>query len=252
MAGQRGGEPANYVSRLSAWADEHLTLVRNISTGMAIAGVILLAKSVKLNYLMRYIALEKTTKFTTAMEIPVEFIEKNVKLRGRLHRISERGLEIEHVPITLPIISSLQRRWNSDGLLLIRLAGVELTPDGTVWLKEEVKPPQMMWFQLLGRKDSALDCLVVVRKGRFSSICLNEEILRRGLGKTVRIDGLAHESRIYWKLHKRLLRAELKAVRKNKGIWKEETLIEKLKERIRNNRYMQKLKQFASWLSIRL
>nr|XP_028587185.1 protein C3orf33 homolog isoform X2 [Podarcis muralis] len=249
MAGQRGGEPANYVSRLSAWADEHLTLVRNISTGMAIAGVILLAKSVKLNYLMRYIALEKTTKFTTAMEIPVEFIEKNVKLRGRLHRISERGLEIEHVPITLPIISSLQRRWNSDGLLLIRLAGVELTPDGTVWLKEEVKPPQMMWFQLLERKDSALDCLVV---GRFSSICLNEEILRRGLGKTVRIDGLAHESRIYWKLHKRLLRAELKAVRKNKGIWKEETLIEKLKERIRNNRYMQKLKQFATWLSIRL
>ncbi|XP_053246319.1 protein C3orf33 homolog isoform X2 [Podarcis raffonei] len=249
MAGQRGGEPANYVSRLSAWADEHLTLVRNISTGMAIAGVILLAKSVKLNYLMRYIALEKTTKFTTAMEIPVEFIEKNVKLRGRLHRISERGLEIEHVPITVPIISSLQRRWNSDGLLLIRLAGVELTPDGTVWLKEEVKPPQMMWFQLLGRKDSALDCLVV---GRFSSVCLNEEILRRGLGKTVRIDGLAHESRIYWKLHKRLLRAELKAVRKNKGIWKEETLIEKLKECIRNNRYMQKLKQFATWLSIRL
>ncbi|XP_033006379.1 protein C3orf33 homolog isoform X2 [Lacerta agilis] len=241
MAGQRGGEPANYVSRLSAWADEHLTLVRNISTGMAIAGVILLAKSVKL-----------TTKFTTAMEIPVEFIEKNVKLRGRLHRISERGLEIEHVPITLPIISSLQRRWNSDGLLLIRLAGVELTPDGTVWLKEEVKPPQMMWFQLLGRKDLVLDCLVVVSKGRFSSICLNEEILRRGLGKTVRIDGLAHESRIYWKLHKRLLRAELKAVRKNKGIWREETLIEKLKERIRNNRYMQKLKQFATWLSIRL
>ncbi|XP_034989278.1 protein C3orf33 homolog isoform X2 [Zootoca vivipara] len=240
MAGQRGGEPANYVSRLSAWADEHLTLVRNISTGMAIAGVILLAKSVKL-----------TTKFTTAMEIPVEFIEKNVKLRGRLHRISEQGLEIEHVPITLPIISSLQRRWNSDGLLLVRLAGVELTPDGTVWLKEEVKPPQMMWFQLLGRKDSELDCLVVVSKGRFSSICLNEEILRRGLGKTVRIDGLAHESRIYWKLHKRLLRAELKAVRKNKGIWKEATLIEKLKERIRNNRYMQKLKQFATWLSIR-
>ncbi|XP_060130444.1 protein C3orf33 homolog isoform X1 [Zootoca vivipara] len=207
---------------------------------MAIAGVILLAKSVKL-----------TTKFTTAMEIPVEFIEKNVKLRGRLHRISEQGLEIEHVPITLPIISSLQRRWNSDGLLLVRLAGVELTPDGTVWLKEEVKPPQMMWFQLLGRKDSELDCLVVVSKGRFSSICLNEEILRRGLGKTVRIDGLAHESRIYWKLHKRLLRAELKAVRKNKGIWKEATLIEKLKERIRNNRYMQKLKQFATWLSIR-
>ncbi|XP_062988133.1 protein C3orf33 homolog [Elgaria multicarinata webbii] len=241
MAGQRGGEPTNYIARLSEWADAHLTFVRNISTGMAIVGVILLAKSVKL-----------TTKFTNALEIPLEFIQKNVKLRGRLRRITEHGLEIEHVPITLPIVSSLQRRWHSDGLLLIRLAGVELTPDGTVWLKEEVQPAQMVWFQLLGRKDSVLDCLVVVNKGRFSSICLNEEILRHGLGKTICIEGLAHESQLYWKLHRRLLQAELKAVKKRKGIWKEETLVEKLNEHISKNKYMQKLKQFATWLRMRL
>nr|XP_056706182.1 protein C3orf33 homolog [Euleptes europaea] len=208
---------------------------------MAIAGVILLAKSVKL-----------TTKFTNALEIPIEFIEKNVKLRGRLHQITEQGLEIEHVPVILPIISSLQRRWLTHGLLIVRLAGVELTPDGTVWLKKELKPSQMMWFQLLGRKDSMLDCLVVVNKGRFSSICLNEEILRQGLGRTVGVEGLTHESRIYWKLHKRLLQAELKAVKRNKGIWKEATFLEKLRERINNNKYMQKLKQFATWLRIRL
>ncbi|KAM6443110.1 protein C3orf33 homolog [Liasis olivaceus] len=240
MAGQRGGEPTNYVARLSEWADAHLTLVRNISTGMAIAGVILLAKSIKL-----------TTKFTNVLEIPPEFIKKNVKLRGQLHRISERGLEIEHVPITLPIISSLQKRWHSDGLLLVRLAGVELTPDGVIWLKEEIKPSQMIWFQLLGRKNSGLDCFVIVNKGRFSSICLNEEILQQGLGKTVRIEGLAHESRIYWKLHKRLLQAELKAVKKKKGIWEEETFIEKLKGHISNYKCIQKLKQFATWLRIR-
>ncbi|KAL8187908.1 UNVERIFIED_CONTAM: hypothetical protein K2H54_057791 [Gekko kuhli] len=193
-----------------------------------------------------------TTKFTNALEIPVEFIEKNVKLRGRLHQITEQGFEIEHVPIILPIISSLQRRWRTDGLLLIRLAGVELTPDGTVWLKKELKPSQMMWFQLLGRKDSMLDCLVVVSKGRFSSICLNEEILRQGLGRTVQVEGLSHESRIYWKLQKRLLQAELKAVKRNKGIWKEATFLEKLREHINNNKYVQKLKQFATWLRIRL
>ncbi|XP_053161586.1 protein C3orf33 homolog isoform X2 [Hemicordylus capensis] len=212
----------------------------SISTGMAIAGLILLGKSIKL-----------TTKFSHALDIPVEFIEKNVKLRGRLHRITERGLEIEHVPIILPIISSLQKRWHSDGLLLIRLAGVELTPDGTIWLKEKMQPSQMMWFQLLGRKESALDCLVVINKGRFSSVCLNEEILRQGLGKTVRVEGLAHESHIYWKLHKRLLQAELKAVKKNKGIWKEETYIEKFKGLMSNNKYVKKLKQFATWLRIR-
>ncbi|XP_054839432.1 protein C3orf33 homolog [Eublepharis macularius] len=241
MAGQEGGQPRNYIARLSEWADAHLSLIRNISTGMAIAGVILLAKSVKL-----------TTKFTNALEIPIEFIEKNVKLRGRLHQITEQGLEIEHIPIVIPIISSLQRRWHTDGLLLVRLAGVQLTPDGTIWLKEELKPSQMMWFQLLGRKDSILDCLVVVNKGRFSSICLNEEILRQGLGRTARVEGLTHESQIYWKLHKRLLQAELKAVKRNKGIWKEATFLEKLREQLNDNKFMQKLKQFATWLRIRL
>ncbi|XP_042316943.1 protein C3orf33 homolog isoform X2 [Sceloporus undulatus] len=221
MAGGRGGEPSNYLARLSEWADAHLALLR-------------------------------TAKFTNALEIPLEFIEKNVKLRGRLHRITDQGFEIEHVPITLPIISSLQKRWHSDGLLLVRLAGVELVPGGTVWLKDEVKSSQMMWFQLLGRKDSVLHCLVVVSKGRFSSVCLNEEVLKQGLGKTVNIEGLAHESKIYWKLHKRLLQAELKAVKKHKGIWKEETFVEKLKEHITNNKYIQKLKQFATWLRIRL
>ncbi|XP_048362958.1 protein C3orf33 homolog [Sphaerodactylus townsendi] len=241
MAGQQDGEPTNYIARLSEWADSHLGLVRNISTGLAVAGVILLAKSVKL-----------TTKFTSALEIPTEFVEKNVKLRGRLRQITEQGLEVEHVPIRFPIISSLQRRWTMDGLLLVRLAGVELTPDGSVWLKKELKPSQMMWFQLLARKDSVLDCLVVVSKGRFSSICLNEEILRQGLARTVWVEGLTHESQMYWKIHKRLLQAELKAVKRKKGLWKEATFFEKLRERIHNNKYMQRLKQFATWLRIRL
>lgn len=49
---------------------------------------------------------QQTSKFTSSSDIPVEFIRKNVKLRGRLRRITENGLEIEHIPITLPIISS--------------------------------------------------------------------------------------------------------------------------------------------------
>ena len=49
---------------------------------------------------------QQTSKFTHSSDIPVEFIRKNVKLRGRLCRITENGLEIEHIPITLPVISS--------------------------------------------------------------------------------------------------------------------------------------------------
>uniref|UniRef100_A0A493T3W9 Chromosome 3 open reading frame 33 n=1 Tax=Anas platyrhynchos platyrhynchos TaxID=8840 RepID=A0A493T3W9_ANAPP len=164
-----------------------------------------------------------TTKFTNAVDIPVEFIEKNVKLRGKIHHVTEKGLEVEHIPITIPIVTSIQRKC----LLLVRLAGVELAPSGMVWLQKELKPSQMVWFQLLGREDLALECRVLVNKGRFLSVCLNEEILRQGLGRTARIEGLHHDSRLYWKLHKRLLRAELKALKKNKGIWQEESFSER-------------------------
>ncbi|KAM6389223.1 protein C3orf33 homolog isoform 2-T2 [Pluvialis apricaria] len=216
MAERRSGA-AEGLSRLSEWADAHLSLLR-------------------------------TTKFTSASDIPVGFVEKNVKLRGKLHQITEKGLEVEHIPISVPFITSLQRKWQSKGLLLVRLAGVELAPSGMAWLQQELKPKEMIWFQLLGREDLALECLVLVNKGRFLSVCLNEEILRQGLGRTARIEGLHHDSRLYWKLHKRLLRAELKALKKNKGIWREESYSERIRDRISNNKFVQTLKQFASWL----
>ncbi|XP_043329872.1 protein C3orf33 homolog isoform X2 [Cervus elaphus] len=141
----------NVVARISQWADDHLRLVRNISTVMAVAGVMLLLRSVRL-----------TSKFTHSSDIPVEFVRKNVKLRGRLRRITENGLEIEHIPITLPVISS----WRKEpcGVLLVKLAGVELTETGKVWLQKELKPSQVLWFQLLGKENSALFCYLLVNK----------------------------------------------------------------------------------------
>ncbi|XP_008941892.1 PREDICTED: protein C3orf33 homolog, partial [Merops nubicus] len=185
-----------------------------------------------------------TTKFTSALDIPVEFVKKNVKLRGKFHRITETGLEVEHVPISIPFLTAIQRKWQSKGLLLVRLAGVELAPSGRAWLQQELKPKQMLWFQLLGREDLALECLVLVNKGRFLSMCLNEEVLRQGLGRAARVEGLQHDSRLYWKLHRRLLRAELKALKNRKGIWKEESYSEGTRDRISNNRFVQTLKQF--------
>ncbi|XP_077016958.1 protein C3orf33 homolog isoform X2 [Tamandua tetradactyla] len=182
----------------------------NISTGLAIVGITLLLRSVRL-----------TSKFTNSSGIPVEFIKRNVKLRGRLHRITEDGLEIEHVPITLPIISS----WRNEprGVLLVKLAGVELTETGKVWLQNELKPSQLLWFQLLGKEKSALFCYLLVNKGKIFNVNLNEEILRRGLGKTVLVKGLNYDPEIYWTIHRNLLRAELTALRKGEGIWKEES-----------------------------
>ncbi|XP_054022498.1 protein C3orf33 homolog [Dryobates pubescens] len=236
MAERRGGA-AEGLARLSEWADAHLSLLRSLSAGMAVAGVLVLARSVRL-----------TAKFTSAVDIPVEFVRKNVKLRGKLHHVTEKGLEVEHIPISLPLITSIQRKWQSKGLLLVKLAGVELAPSGMAWLQQELKPKQMIWFQLLGREELALECLVLVNKGRFLSVCLNEEVLRRGLGRTVPIEGLPHDSLLHWKLHRRLLRAEYKALKKHKGIWQEESYYERLRDRIGGSRAVQSLKQFVSWL----
>ncbi|XP_006868056.1 PREDICTED: uncharacterized protein C3orf33 homolog [Chrysochloris asiatica] len=175
---------------------------------------------------------QQTSKFTSSSDIPVEFIKKNVKLRGRLHRITENGLEIEHIPIALPIISS----WKKEpcGALLVKLAGVELTETGKLWLKKELKPSQLLWFQLLGRENSALFCYLLVNKGGYFNVSINEEILRRGLGKTILVKGLNYDSKIYWTVHRNLLKAELTALKKGEGIWKEESekenYLEKLKD----------------------
>lgn len=47
------------------------------------------------------------TKFQAASEIPARFIERNVSLRGKVHGITERGVEVEHLPIHLPVLSQL-------------------------------------------------------------------------------------------------------------------------------------------------
>ncbi|KAG8445268.1 hypothetical protein GDO86_010157 [Hymenochirus boettgeri] len=210
----------------------------NISTGLAVAGIILFARSIRL-----------TTKFTNAKDIPEKFIKKNVKLRGKLINIIGDRLEIEHVPISLPIITYFQRKWYTQGTLFIQLAGVELTENGKLWLQEQLRPSQILWFQLLNREESVLDCFILVDQGGIFSSCLNVEILRHGLGKTVNITGLQHNTAHYWKFYKRLLKAEVKAQKKGKGLWKQEIQLNKVLNKLLYTFVLQPLKQVTDLLS---
>ncbi|XP_063297090.1 protein C3orf33 homolog [Pelobates fuscus] len=236
--GERETEPSgdNIVSKASQLADKHLYLVRNISTGLAIAGVLLFARSIKL-----------VTKFTSAKDIPEKFIKKNVKLRGKLLCITEEGLEVEHVPINVPFITSFQNRWQRDGSLFIKLAGVQLTPSGKIWLREKLQPSQILWFQLLQREGLALDCFVLVPKKRLFSECINVEIVTQGLGKVAHVPKL-DENPILWKFYKRLLQAEVKAQNKGKGLWKLDSRLDVLSNKMLNNSVVQKLNHLTSFI----
>lgn len=47
---------------------------------------------------------------------------------------------------------------------MVKLAGVELTEAGKVWLQKELRPSQLLWFQLLGKENSELFCYLLVNK----------------------------------------------------------------------------------------
>ncbi|KAM6988489.1 protein C3orf33 homolog isoform 2-T2 [Tautogolabrus adspersus] len=224
------GRPSsqNIVSLISQIADDNLTLVRNISTGLAVVGVIVIARSIKL-----------ITKFQVASEIPARFIERNVSLRGRVHSISERGLEVEHVPIYLPVLSPLLSKHKGvcKSPILVHLAGVELTPEGRAWLQKNLTPTQTVWLKLISRENETLHCLVSLSRGLMRSYCMNEEVLRLGLARTAPVVGVLPDSRLYWRLHKRLHRAEVKAERKGRGLWKQDSLRERLSNAIRDSSF---------------
>uniref|UniRef100_UPI0037E79C51 protein C3orf33 homolog isoform X2 n=1 Tax=Semicossyphus pulcher TaxID=241346 RepID=UPI0037E79C51 len=222
------GSPAshNVVSVISQFADDNLTLVRNISTGLAVAGVIVIARSIRL-----------ITKFQAASEIPARFIERNVSLRGRVHSVTERGLQVEHVPIYLPVLSPLLSKHKGvpTSPMLVHLAGVELTPEGRTWLQKNLAPAQTVWLKLISREDDTLHCLVSQSRGSMWSYCMNEELLRLGLARTAPVVGVLPDSRLYWRLHKRLHKAEVRAERKGRGLWKEDSLWERVSKAVRES-----------------
>ncbi|XP_028319970.1 protein C3orf33 homolog isoform X2 [Gouania willdenowi] len=216
----------NIVSVVSQFADDHLRLLQNISTGLAVVGVVVIARSIKL-----------ISKFRVASEIPSRFIERNVSLRGKVHSVSEQGLKVEHVPIYLPLLSPLlsKHKDGSSSPLRVHFAGVDLTAEGRIWLQENLAPAQPVWLKLISREDDILYCLVSQSKGSLWSLSVNEELLRLGLARTAPVAGVLPGSALQWSVHKRLHRAEVKAERKGRGLWKQDSLWERTSRTLWDN-----------------
>lgn len=75
------------------------------------------------------------------------------------------------------------------------------------------------------------------------SYCLNEEVLRLGLARSAPLVGVRPDSRIYWRLHKRLHRAEVKAEKKGRGLWREDSLWERISKAVRDNALVRLLRR---------
>ncbi len=64
---------------------------------------------------------------------------------------------------------------------------------------------------------------------------MNEEVLKLGLARTAPLVGVLPDSRLYWRLHKRLHRAEVRAERKGRGLWKQDSLQERVSKAVRDS-----------------
>lgn len=78
-------------------------------------------------------------------------------------------------------------------------------------------------FKLLGKdKSQDIESIIYQNKSYFRQICVNEDVITRGYAVAHHVPSLSHV-KAYNQLIERLVKAELKAVKKRSGIWKDET-----------------------------
>ncbi|XP_002737536.1 protein C3orf33 homolog [Saccoglossus kowalevskii] len=192
------------------FVDNHIQAFRSLSTVIALIGVGYIIKSTR-----------PFSKFRHVRGIPKEFIKKNVRLRGYVKSVTNEHLNVEHIPI----IEVKRFRWmgavtkqDSECLLPVKIGGVELLEGAVPFLQLNAEKKHI-WFVLLKlNTEGSVDCAVTVSKGWFRRININEAIVKEGLGKATPIEGITKHKR-YLKLSQKLIKAEISAERKGKGIW---------------------------------
>ncbi|CAJ0939572.1 unnamed protein product [Ranitomeya imitator] len=116
---------------------------------------------------------------------------------------------------------------------------------------------RMMSKMILREKDcqrfpgasTASKAMQVRRWGGFMNDCLNVVVLKEGLGRTAHIRGAHQGPGQHLAFYKRLLQAEIKALKGQKGLWKEESQQSTLTDKILNVRFIQHMKQFISLMA---
>lgn len=100
-----------------------------------------------------------------------------------------------------------------------------------------------LFFLTLTRSSKVFSPPSCLHQGSLWSHCLNDEVLQLGLARTAPIVGLLPDSHLYWRLHKRLHRAEVRAERKGRGLWKQAGLWERVSEAVSDSAFFRLLRR---------
>ncbi|KAL5013424.1 hypothetical protein ScPMuIL_007694 [Solemya velum] len=194
---------------ISRFTDAHIREIKYGVYGLGLIGGLLVLRSV-----------HATKIFEHVEDIPERFFTRAIRLQGKIHNVDSQGiLHTKHIPI-INI-----RRWTSftdtTALLPIKIACVDITTEGQVWLKGLEK--KVVWFRLFNKEchpEQSIECTVYLSK-IFSETCINEELVRRGLCSVTDYSNLSlPKNPEQIKVLEKLYKLQSKADKKGIGIWK--------------------------------
>ncbi|CAI5441580.1 unnamed protein product [Caenorhabditis angaria] len=199
--------------------------VRGTIVGIGLAGVVIYLRNSRLFH-----------KFQHVNQIPKDFVRKELELKGRVREVLPSGeLRVEHEPIMrIPFIPK-RKNANPQGLLNLRLAGVDLSKSGQQFLAKDLrltnKPVTFTVIKGTEGEPDTVDADVTVKKNALSRTNLNLEVVRRGYARVPAPDQPKHLKALqtipaYSRLISRLLMSEKIADRRGVGVWERDTWVE--------------------------
>lgn len=222
---QEKDDNVDILTQLTNYVDNHLRVFRNVTWVLAGAGIILILRR---TYVFRH--------FKVVSDVPKEFIAKNITFRGHVRELRmDSTLGVCHIPLLrrlkMSSATSDTEASKQSSLLAVSLLGVEFREGGNQWLADHLMSTEVKITPLQVTRKNTLDSIVYKKKNWFSSVCINEELLRQGVAVTCHVSTLVN-SQLYQKLQRRLLKAEFSAEKKGVGIWKRPSKLETLQNKL--------------------
>ncbi|CAH1777899.1 unnamed protein product [Owenia fusiformis] len=254
----------NIVDRVSLFIDKHLRIVRYSSYVIAGVGLVSIARSLRLftkftairqipdRFIQKHVTLRGTVTDIRGHLLLIDHIPIYQKPFYKWFNSSTCAVSSKLLPVSIGGTSLYPagEKWLSEKMKnetiqfkLLTISGDGLNTDIQNSESASHKGMNDVVHSNGGSRDATfnnsantkelskevLHCIVWSRKNIFRNICLNEHLIREGYAKVCHIENLPND-KLYIKFSERLLKIEINAEKKGKGVWKQPPLIERYKD----------------------
>jgi hypothetical protein len=228
MSAQQGSHPPEEVRVVDPIDKYSALIVRGAIIGTGLLGLTLYVRNSRL-----------FAKYDHVSKIPNELVRKEFQLKGIVRDITPYGyVKVEHRPVVaLPSVLS-KKSSRKEGLLNLRLAGLDISPAGLSYLTKDLRlANRPVTFTVIkpteGNSDAA-DAEIEVKKNSLSRLNLNVDLIRRGYARVFPPEHQTHlkalqSNAAYSRLITRLLTSEKVADRRGIGVFERQGWVESLR-----------------------